>query len=140
MARLGRGQSLMAQPLHILLVEDDRDIQMAMLEVLEEEGYSVAVANNGQQALSYLASATALPHVILLDLMMPVMDGFEFRMRMRQVPRFMAVPVIVVSADRNAQQKTELMQVAAFLEKPLNLTDLLDTLSRVMPADALHPA
>lgn len=121
----------MSQMTHVLLVEDDRDIQMAMFEVLQEEGYRITVANNGQEALSVLDSLSILPHVILLDLMMPVMDGFEFRMRMRQIKRFEQVPVVVVSADRNARQKTSQMYVAAFLEKPLNLTDLLDTLEQV---------
>jgi two-component system chemotaxis response regulator CheY len=120
---------------HILLVEDDRDIQMAMQEVLEEEGFLVTVANNGREALGHLSALQPLPDAILLDLMMPVMDGYEFRRHMQQVPAYKAIPVVVVSADRNAREKTRQMDVAAFLEKPLNLNDLLDTIAGIR----LHP-
>ncbi|HET6343273.1 MAG TPA: response regulator, partial [Myxococcota bacterium] len=64
---------------HILLVENDRDIQETLRELLTEEGYDVAMANNGQEALTYLRTASRRPDAILLDLMMPVMDGLQFR-------------------------------------------------------------
>jgi two-component system chemotaxis response regulator CheY len=114
---------------HILLVEDDRDIQETLRELLTEEGYDVAMANNGQEALTYLRTAGRRPDAILLDLMMPVMDGLQFREAQRHEPAYSGIPVVVLSADRNVGEKATQMAVAAYLEKPLNIDTLLDTLS-----------
>ena len=70
----------------ILLVEDDRDFADAMTDVLEDEGYRVVVALNGRQALDLLETRQCTPFLILLDLMMPVMDGWEFSARVRESP------------------------------------------------------
>lgn len=82
----------------ILLVEDDGDLREAMLDTLEDAGYTVFSAPNGQEALSWLREAEHLPSLILLDLMMPVMDGWQFREAQRADPRVSNVPVVVLSA------------------------------------------
>lgn len=113
----------------VLLVEDDVDIQEAMLDILTEEGFEVATAGHGQDALSLLQSGAFSPHIILLDLMMPVMDGWTFRERQMADNRLQQIPVVVVSADRGARAKAEAMKVSACLTKPVDLPQLLDTLS-----------
>ena len=81
----------------ILVVDDDHAIREALSELLEDEGYQVACATNGQQALDLLARM-AVPCVILLDLMMPVMDGFEFMGRKTADPALANIPVVVITA------------------------------------------
>lgn len=113
----------------ILLVEDDADIQQAMHELLLEEGYEVQAADNGAEALQHLQGPQAAPHLIILDLMMPVMDGPTFRERQLKNADWSKIPVVVISADRTAKEKAMQMRAAGFLAKPLNLDDLLATLA-----------
>jgi CheY-like chemotaxis protein len=84
----------------ILVIEDDAKIRFVIGERLREEGYTVAQAANGREALAYLQRANPLPCVILLDLMMPILNGWEF-LRIRQHnPLFAPIPVVVISAAR----------------------------------------
>lgn len=112
----------------ILLVEDDADIQQAMHELLMEEGFEVQAASNGAEALEHLTAARFSPQLIILDLMMPIMDGPQFRERQLKDAAWSKIPVVVVSADRNAKEKAMQMRAAGFLAKPVNLDDLLATL------------
>src|SRR5688572_27353229 len=82
----------------ILLVEDDNDVREAIAEGLEDAGYQVFAAENGQEALDYLGSAPQLPSLILLDLMMPTMDGWQFHEQLSHHPRCAHIPVVVLSA------------------------------------------
>lgn len=108
----------------ILVVDDDPDILDALAEILEAEGYPVARARNGQEALDRLAPT---PRLILLDLMMPVMDGWEFARRYRQVDGPDArAPIIVLSADRNVGAKAKEIGAVGYLAKPFELAELLD--------------
>ena len=116
---------------HVLLVEDDADIQEAMVDILTDEGFAVRVANNGQDALNALAEPHYRPQVILLDLMMPVMDGHEFRRRQVAHAGWRDISVVVISADRNARDKSLQMAAQGFLPKPINLDDLLHTLENL---------
>lgn len=122
-----------ASPQRVLLVEDDVDIQEAMLDILVEEGFVVHVAGHGQQALHILRDKLFFPDVILLDLMMPVMDGWTFRKEQLQDPALQHIPVVVVSADRAACKKAADMQVDRCLTKPVNLLKLLETLAELHP-------
>src|SRR5947208_6432557 len=81
----------------VLIVEDDEDLREMMAQLLTLEGFQAATVANGREALEYLNSG-ARPDVILLDLMMPVMDGWEFRRRQQADPAVSGVPVIVLSA------------------------------------------
>ena len=109
----------------ILLVEDDPDIREAIQDVLTEEGYAVAVADTGLQALDRLRSGEPLPDLILLDLMMPVMDGWQFRAEQRQHPDWDAIPVIVLSAVGNTHEKADSIGALGCLRKPLDFDRLL---------------
>ena len=112
----------------ILVVEDDPDVRDALVLVLEREGYAVTSANNGQEALERLRAAP--PALVILDLMLPVMDGFEFRVQQLQDPALARVPVIVLSSGGDLSRKVEPMHVEACLSKPLDLEELLALIAR----------
>src|SRR4051812_36434591 len=82
----------------ILIVEDDAPIRDMLEEVLEEEGYPVQSTANGQEALTALHALSKPPKLILLDLMMPVMDGWTFRQMQIQDPVLRGIPVVILSA------------------------------------------
>ena len=108
------------------LVDDDVGINDALSEVLMEEGYAVVVTTNGAEALRYLRG-NAAPSLILLDLMMPVMDGYEFREHQRQDPALGRIPVLVLSAGHLGERVTR-MGVAGVFKKPIALESLLATI------------
>jgi len=108
---------------NILVVEDNDDVREMMAVTLELEGHEVATATNGRDALNKLR-AGGKPCVILLDLMMPVMNGWEFSRAIERDPILKAVPIVIVSATT-----TELIHktaAAAYLSKPLDMDQLLD--------------
>ena len=107
----------------VLLVEDDADIREAVSSVLEAEGYTVLTAENGEQALAILDRGQ--PCVVLLDLMMPVMSGWEFMNVVKQNRRLDDMPVVVVSAY--SERKAE--GVRRVLKKPLDVNQLLAAVS-----------
>lgn len=115
----------------ILVVEDDESIREGICEFLEMENYKVLVASNGQEAFGLLNQATSLPDIILLDIMMPVMDGYQFREGQRASEKFNRIPVVVFTADRLDPEKTKRLSVQAVLKKPVDLELLLDTLRTV---------
>jgi len=116
------GQPIMREA-KILVVEDDDDIRDSLKELLEEEGYQVDTAANGEQALNRLRGGA--PQLILLDLMMPVMDGWEFQKQLRESPSFSRVPIIVISASKFSREP---LNAAAFIPKPLDAGVLLETI------------
>jgi CheY-like chemotaxis protein len=115
----------------ILVVDDDPDILDALSEILEGEGFVVRRAKNGKEALERLAPEP--PHLVLLDLMMPVMDGWEFAHRMREVPPAAHVPIIVLSADRNVGAKAREIGAVGHLAKPFELNELLGLVRTHLP-------
>jgi len=116
-----------------MVVEDDADVRQTLVELLTDEGYRACGATNGRDALELLHSARA-PGLILLDLRMPVMDGWEFRRRMRDDPALCEIPVVVMSADSGLERKTEGMAASAVLAKPVGLDRLLETVQRFAEA------
>lgn len=114
----------------ILIVEDDDDIRESVLEILADAGYSATGARHGQDALERLRGARTLPGLILLDLMMPVMDGHEFRARQVLDPVLREVPVVVLTADVRYADSAAALQAAAALRKPVSLMDLLAVAER----------
>src|SRR5881398_1158733 len=102
----------------VLIVEDDADLREMMAQLLSLEGFQAAAVANGSEALQYLHNGHIKPDVILLDLMMPVMDGWEFRRKQQADPAFADVPVIVLSALD--QSRAADVQAEAFLKKPLD--------------------
>ena len=104
----------------VLVVDDDPDILEALSEILEAEGFEIRRARNGKEALERLEPDP--PQLILLDLMMPVMDGWEFAQRMRQRPSVAGIPLIVLSADRNVGSKATDIGAVGHLAKPFELS------------------
>jgi CheY-like chemotaxis protein len=113
------------QPLaaQILIVDDDLDIRETLTELLQGEGYDCATAGNGREALDYLRSHP-FPSLILLDLMMPVMDGFAFRAAQLEAEPLREVPVLVISAGGRAEQAAKSLAAAGYLNKPMDIGDL----------------
>ena len=123
----------MTAPHAILVVEDDELIRDSLVEFLGEQGYQASGAVDGVDALGRLRSAEQLPCVIVLDLMMPNMDGKSFRQEQLRDPRLAAIPVIVVSAYRDVAKNAAELAVAHYLAKPLKLPVLLDLVQRHCP-------
>lgn len=115
---------------HVLLIEDDFAIRETVADVLESEGFAVTCAANGAEALSRLGDGSRRPAVILLDLMMPVMDGWSFRTAQRSDPRFASIPVVVVSTGAGAEGTLPSLDPAGFLPKPFDLDRLLEVVGR----------
>ena len=121
---------------HILIIEDDKDILEVLKDLLESEGYQVSTAENGQEAMDLLEKIPSLPGLILVDLMMPIMDGFQFREKQKNHPRVKNIPVVVMSADGHIEQKRERIGVTVFLKKPLDLDFVLIAISNQYKAQA----
>jgi CheY-like chemotaxis protein len=110
----------------VLVVEDDPDIRATICEALEDNGYATVGAGNGVEALEYLRTAPDRPCLILLDLMMPVMDGHTFRTEQRSDAALAGIPVVVISAYRDVEKHANEL-AADFLAKPVRLDALLET-------------
>lgn len=110
------------EPKYVLVVEDDPDLRVFVQEVLEEAGYCVLAAGDGQDALEQ-ASAQP-PDLILLDMRMPRMDGWEFARAFR-AQHTRRVPIIVFTAATDAAQRAAQIQADGYLPKPFELTSLL---------------
>jgi CheY-like chemotaxis protein len=113
----------------ILVVDDDRDIRDSLIETLEDHGYRAAGAANGVEALSVLQTSPERPCLILLDLMMPVMDGQEFREEQLKNPMWAEIPVIVISAYADVEAQARSL-AAEYMRKPLALRPLFDVVRR----------
>jgi CheY-like chemotaxis protein len=107
----------------VLIVEDDADLREMMAQLLSLEGFRAQTASNGREALTYMQSGDH-PDIILLDLMMPVMDGWEFRRHQQEDPSISGIPVVVLSALDPSRAGD--LRPQAFLKKPLDFDRLLD--------------
>ena len=124
------------KPGAILIVDDDSDVRSALAELLEEEGFSVEAARNGREALIRLRTGTIHPAVILLDLMMPGMDGWDFRSEQMRDPRLASVPVVIVSASGFSRESIRTQfGPAAYVEKPIEKDVLLGTIRAIVRSD-----
>ncbi len=113
----------------VLLVEDDAEVRSSIAEILELEGFAVDTAIHGQQALDKLRSG-ASPNVMLLDLMMPVMNGLELLEHLRTEAELRPPPVIVLSANRGYE--AEDLGVAAVVRKPFDVDALVGNIATVL--------
>lgn len=118
----------MSRPL--LVVDDDTDLREALEEVLRDAGYEVQGASNGKHALEVLGASKVLPGLVLLDMMMPVLDGAGFARAMRQQPQWRDIPVLVFSASANARQVAEEIGACGHLRKPVDVDTLLDAVGK----------
>jgi CheY-like chemotaxis protein len=118
----------------VLVVDDDPDIRETVIEVLQENGHRALGASNGVEALEQLRSSEELPCLILLDLMMPTMDGTAFRAEQLKDPVLSPIPVVVISAFRDSAEKAKELAVAGHLTKPVSLDALMAVVSRFCDA------
>ena len=108
----------------ILIVEDEEDIRETLKDFFESEGCIVTTACHGKAALNELRSNEA-PHLILLDLMMPVMNGEEFVSHKNAHAHWNQIPILIMSADHHAAERAEAMNVKWCILKPLSLNRLV---------------
>lgn len=116
-------------PPTVCVIDDDEDIREAMRMILEMKGYEVLEADDGASALEQL-HVHRHPCVILLDLMMPGMNGWEFRERQRSDPDLASIPVIILSGVHDLAARAREIGAADQLQKPVDLARLLDAISR----------
>jgi DNA-binding response OmpR family regulator len=114
----------------VLVVDDDDLIRDTLATALSDEGYSVRVAGDGRAALDTLGAWR--PDLIVLDLMMPIMDGQAFRVAQRSAPVTADIPVIVLSAAHNVHARAAGLGAAAVFAKPFDLIALLDAVESVL--------
>jgi CheY-like chemotaxis protein len=121
---------------HILIVEDAEDLCACMAELLRAEGYAVTCARGGREALAHLESAEQLPQLVLLDLMMPDMDGQEFRARQRADPRFSRIPIVLMTAAGDVRATAAKLGACDCLKKPFkDIETILQVIDRcIAPA------
>jgi two-component system chemotaxis response regulator CheY len=121
----------------ILVVDDDESIRQVVTLFLEDEGFDVRTVSNGQVALDIIDDYR--PDIILLDLRMPVMDGFEFVQRYRAGPGPHA-PIVAFVATLHGEQDRDRIAAASLLEKPFDLEDLLRAVAEARAAGKQHPS
>src|SRR5690349_5485590 len=112
----------------LLVVDDDCDIREALGDLFRDSGFDVLEAKNGSDGLGMLREASrarAIPDLIILDLMMPVMDGWQFRLEQKRDPALAAIPVIALSA--NVSPQAEAIDADSFVTKPFETSTLLAT-------------
>lgn len=112
----------------ILIVDDEQDLLDSLAEFFEDEGFCVATARNGAEALARLVNGD-LPSVVILDLLMPVMSGIEVYEAMQKDPRLARLPVVVSTSDPSRAPSGVLI-----MKKPVNLDRLLNTVRQYAPA------
>jgi CheY-like chemotaxis protein len=115
----------------ILMVEDDDDIREMVIEILEQHGFETEGATDGRDALHRLRTGARLPDVIFLDLLMPIMDGAQFRTEQLSDPTLAGVPVVVMSALNDGSARAERLEPIEFLRKPIHSEDLISLATRI---------
>ena len=116
----------------VLVVEDDKDIRETISLVLEDSGYDVVTAPHGKEALRLLRAGLR-PNVMILDLMMPVMSGWELREQMLRDPQIASIRTIVITGDTKSSRCAESLGAVARLAKPFEPDDLLALLDAAEP-------
>ncbi len=113
----------------ILLIEDGDDLRESMAELLRARNYPVGAVCHGQQALDQL-NAGLVPCLIVLDLMMPVMNGWEFRQRQLSEPQWASIPTVVMTGVADPQRQAANLSAVTFLSKPLDFDNLYEMLEK----------
>ena len=117
----------------MLVVEDDSDALDLITTILEDAGYDVLRASNGVEALGTLAERRGRCDLILLDLMMPVMNGWDFRHKQREIPALAQIPVILMSAGAHLAAASDGLDAAGSMTKPVDPDDLIAIVRRHCP-------
>jgi CheY-like chemotaxis protein len=123
----------MSNTCRLLVIDDDATIREMLELVLASEGYEVITAAHGADALAQLNHIN--PHVILLDMKMPIMDGWEFLRQYRRRPGA-KIPIIVLTAAQDDRRRAADVGADAYIAKPFALDDLIRVLDECIPADA----
>jgi CheY-like chemotaxis protein len=119
----------------VMVVEDDREVRDAIAEVLADCEYNAVSASNGAEALERLRTAPIRPCLILLDVMMPTMDGWAFRAEQQKDPSVKDIPVVLLSAHADVRVAAAQMQANGFLAKPVAVDNLIETVERFCVLD-----
>lgn len=116
----------MARSPHVLVVDDEESIRRALTEALRDEGHSMLAAANGREALELLRYEPTVPSIAIVDLMMPVMSGWDLIAVLRRTPRLATMPILVISAMRPRDLPAGVM----FLSKPFDLTEICQLIAK----------
>jgi CheY-like chemotaxis protein len=114
----------------VMLVEDDDETREALATILEDARYRVLRAANGAAAWSLLKEQGAVCDIILLDLMMPVMNGWDFRRKQKDNPEFSSIPVVLMSAGGNIASSCADLETSDYIAKPVEVEELLNKIQR----------
>jgi two-component system chemotaxis response regulator CheY len=114
----------------VMLIDDDEDERDALAELLAAEDYRVLQAPNGAEGLKVLEESPEPCHIILLDLMMPVMNGWDFRRVQKGKSELAHIPVVLMSAGAQIAFAVDDLDVAGYVSKPVEMPDLLDKIER----------
>jgi DNA-binding response OmpR family regulator len=119
----------------ILVVDDDNAIRETLRAILEEEGYAVGVAANGREALERLQVARTLPALCIVDLVMPVLNGWELCAALAANPTLARVPVLLISANSHLDERPPGLETVHLMPKPISFDRLLAHVERYCRAD-----
>lgn len=122
----------------IAVIDDDHDIRVMLRLALELAGYEVLTAQNGQEALELLRQSAPVA-LLLLDLKMPTMNGWQFRERQLEDPALREVPVLILSGDVGLPEAARALGAAGYLHKPVDLDALLDLVAASLGPRAAPP-
>jgi CheY-like chemotaxis protein len=114
----------------ILIIDDDPAMRIVLSDRLRMHGYQPIVAADGLEALTYLHATETLPDLILLDLRMPEMSGWQFLSAQRHDPGLAAIPVVLLSAADDLERNAAAFKILEYLEKPIRSTALLNVIER----------
>jgi CheY-like chemotaxis protein len=117
----------------VLVVEDEPDALDAITAMLEDAGYVALRAANGREALGQLGDHAGRCDLILLDLLMPVMNGWDFRRKQRETPAFADIPVLLMSAGAHMATVSGELNAAGYVTKPVEMSDLLSAVRQHCP-------
>lgn len=115
---------------HVMVVDDDEDIRDSLTLMLSGKGYSVVTASDGREALDLLRSGRREPCLILLDLMMPGMNGFQLREALTADPMLRSVPVVAITGAGPAMNRRSAELELELLHKPFDIAELLEIVKR----------
>lgn len=122
----------------ILTVDDDEDIRSTLTEMLQEEGYETVWAKNGQVALDYLKAApdNELPDLVLLDYMMPIMNGRDFNLEKQKIERLKHIPVVMMTANGNLMNVMENVETSGYMSKPMDIETVVKMVKHFLYPDS----
>jgi len=124
---------------HILIVDDERDVVQLIKFLLEKDGHQVSTAHNGAEALERLGvepddASVALPDLVVIDVMMPIMDGYTACQRLGQNPRTRSLPLLVLTAKGDTRELFQMTpNVGAHIDKPFDPKKLRELISSMLP-------